>query len=38
MKATSRADDIICLKTGGVPRKIDTIKIKIKISTPKTET
>ena len=27
MKATSRADDIICLKTGGVHRKIDTIKI-----------
>ena len=27
MKATSRADDIICLKTGGVRRKIDTIKI-----------
>ena len=27
MKATPRADDIICLKTGGVRRKIDTIKI-----------
>lgn len=27
MKATSRADDIICLKTVGVRRKIDTIKI-----------
>ena len=27
MKATSRADDIVCLKTGGVRRKIDTIKI-----------
>ena len=27
MKATSRADDIICLKTGVVRRKIDTIKI-----------
>ena len=27
MKATSVADDFICLKTGGVRRKIDTIKI-----------
>ena len=29
MKATSRADDIICLKTGGVRRKIDNKNIEV---------